>query len=190
MLDSDDVTALTGHAELVATYADLVTNATLFRQSFPHSEVILIDRGLGDPTDEATVMDIETGALTIGDIPARYDRWHSQGRAYITVYCNRSNRPAVDQALGDRKAWHWEATLDGTVIVPEGVPLRKPAVVQCLTAGMLGLHADGNLVLEDGWHPRIIPAVRSAVIRDLNLAISQHATLGSDLHKLAVLLEG
>lgn len=190
MLDTDIAADLTGHAEILAFYSDLVTDPATFEAHYPHSTVLWIDRGLGDPNDKATIMDIETGALTIGDAPSLYDRWHAQGRKDITVYVNRDNMGAVSQAMGDRAHFQWIATLDGTLHIPSFNPLHTPAAIQFATAAMLGLHADGSLVLEDNWHgtpTNIVPAV---IRRDINHVLSTLAGAQSELHRMATLIGG
>jgi len=156
MLDSDNLLDLpAGIAPLLATYSDLLpTHAALnqLADRHPDSEVILIDRGLGDPLGLASVADVETGSLSV----SRIREWHSRKTAQhiqdITVYCSRDWLPAVEGALSGLAWFKWLATLDGTCALPGFTPLRAPAAVQCFSAAMLGIHADGSLVLEDQWH--------------------------------------
>lgn len=156
MLDSDIIDDLTGHVEWLATYSDLVHDETAFAElkaRFPNSDIILIDRGLGDPTDRASVIDIETGAHTIDDLPGWVERKKAKGVRYLTGYCDRSNLPGV-LAIVRHGLWHWVATLDGTTFIHGWNPLHGPAVVQILGADKLDVHADLSLIMEDGWHPR------------------------------------
>jgi hypothetical protein len=153
MLDSDVIGDLDGHCELVATYSDLATDYEALQDQFPHSVVVLIDRGLGDPTGRASVADVQTGAMTVDQFPAWYDRKHKAGVRYLTAYCNRSTLAALDAVLGNRKPYRWLATLDGTCHIDGFQPLHGPAAVQILGANSVGVHCDLSLVMEDGWHP-------------------------------------
>lgn len=190
MLDSDVPHDLTGHAELIMTYSDLFPHPAELRATFPNSEIILIDRGNGDPSGEATVMDIETGALTIGDAPSRYDTWRREKRKFITVYVNRQNMESVSQAMGDRPHFQGVATLDGTVTIPRFNPLHTPAFVQCFRSDMLGMHGDGSLVLEDNWHPRpAVPNVVDLRVTARRALVNTEAT-AQQLHHLAALIGG
>lgn len=190
MLDSDDLNALTDHADILATYSDLTSDPAAIEQRYPASVVVWIDRGLGDPNSKATVMDIETGALTVADAPHLFDQWLSEGRKYITGYLNRANLAAFNTAMGTRQVWRWVATLDGTAFIAGDEPLFAPAAIQCLSSAMLGMHADGSLVLNDDWHPQLTPSTGLTMVRDLNSAVSACAALGSDLHKMVTLIGG
>lgn len=190
MLDSDQPSALTMHAGIVATYSDLITDAAAFEAALSGADVVYIDRGLGDPGNKATIMDVETGALSVSDAPVLFDTWHSQNRTFITGYVNRGNLAAFNAAMGKRQVWRWVATLDGTVHIDGDEPLFAPAIVQCLSADMLGIHADGSLVLNDLWHPQLTAATGPVLLREINAAISACAMLGSELHKAASLIGG
>lgn len=190
MLDSDDLSALTNHVDYLATYSDLVTNAADFEAMHFPATVVWIDRGLGDPGNKATIMDIETGALSVADAPGLYDRWHAEGREFITGYVNRSNVDAFNAAMGKRQVWRWGATLDGTVHFPNDAPLFAPAIVQCFNADMLGIHADGSLILNDLWRPQVTAATVAVVRSDINAAISDTASVANNLHRMAALLGG
>lgn len=192
-LDSDILGDLEAVADVLMTYSDLVPNDQALAElhaKFPRSEIVLIDRGLGDPTGKASVLDVETGAATIGDAPSWYDRKHAEGIRYLTIYSDRNNVAAISQAMGDRHYFRWVATLDGTVVINAFDPLHAPAVVQCLTAAMLGIHADGNLILEDGWHPQPTPGTYDVIRRDTNAVISHLAVAQSELHRMATALGG
>lgn len=190
MLDTDDLSKLTGHVELLATYSDLVPNPSELRHEFPNSVLILINRGLGDPSGEASVFDIEPGALTPEQAVAAYDDAHNRGVRFLTTYHDRSEAPAVAAAFGTRPHYNWDATLDGTAHIRDYDPLHSPAVIQCLTSQDLGYHADGSLVFEDAWHPTRQPAQTAALKRDINQVISAVGAVSSDLHRMAVLLGG
>jgi hypothetical protein len=158
MLDSEDLAAIpSGIAPLVASYADLFpTLAALheFEQAHPASEVVLIDRALGDPLGLASVADVESGALSPGQLPGWFDKKTAANVRYLTVYCDRADLAACDAALGDRDHWRWVATLDGTAFLDlHGYPpLRRPAAIQCLGSNDVGIDCDLSLVLNPNWH--------------------------------------
>lgn len=179
MIDTDDISKLTGHVELLATYTDLVTDLPSLRAKFSRSEIILIHRGKGDPTGEASVFDIEPGALTIPEALALYLDAMKRGIQFLTVYHDRSISDAVTTAFHPHKPYTWDATLDGTAFISGFHPLRSPAVVQCLSAAELDYHADGSLVYEDAWHPRRESGVTDDTIAYMRRAITDthHANL-------------
>ena len=190
MEDSDKLTALTGHSELLATYADLIHDRQTFEAQFPHSAVIYIDRGLGDPGNIASVFDVEAKAHIPGQAPGWFDRKHASGVEYLTIYCNRSNIAAVNKAMERRNFYRWVATLDGTTALTGFDPLHAPAAVQCLSSKMLGVHADGSLVLEDSWHPTRLPVDVWVLRRELHIALTESALTNMSLNRLAALLGG
>jgi hypothetical protein len=157
MLDSDSLGDLpSGIAPLLATYSDLIHDRhqlDLLAEHHLGSVIVLIDRGLGDPTGLASVADVERGAMTPGHLKAWWKARVSRV-PYLTAYCDRSNLAACDAALAGiaPRHWRWVATLDGTVAVAGMTPLLRPAVVQVAGSAMLGVHADLSLVLNKGWH--------------------------------------
>ena len=156
MLDTDQPGQLTAtgiRADLLATYADLISHQSQAELESEWPQVAYIDRGTGDPLGLASIIDVEKGTHRPADAPGWYDRQHARGIKYLTVYCNRSTLPAVNAAMGKRKFFRWVATLDGTVHVPSFTPGKTPAAVQCLGAAALGFHADLSLVYEDWWQP-------------------------------------
>jgi hypothetical protein len=159
MLDSDDLAAIpSGVAPLIATYADLFPTLTAlheFEQAHPASEVVLIDRALGDPLGLASIADVESGALSPDQLPGWFDKKTAANVRYLTVYCDRDNLAACDAALGDRNHWRWIATLDGTAFLDLAgyTPLRRPAVIQCLGSNDVGIDCDLSLVMNPNWHP-------------------------------------
>lgn len=190
MLDTDQISDLTPHAELLATYADLVTDLKVLQARFPNSRIILIDRGLGDPTGLASVFDVEPGALTADQAAEGYDRQHAKDVEYLTVYCSRDELPAVDLAMGARNFYRWIATLDGTATITGFTPMQAPAAVQCFSAAMLGVHADGSLVFQDQWNPTMTNgAARTASAELINTADAL-ITVHDDLRRKAVAIGG
>ena len=174
MFDSDDPVVLLEpflEACRIATYADLVT-PTLIRAAA--GRLVVIDRGLGDPHNLATVADIEDGALSVAAGAAKIRQWHEEKRPYPTAYHDRNLQAEVDAALTGVPANNWVATLDGT-LVPNGY---RRAVVQFADAAVLGFHADVSIVWDDGWHPlpAALPSATVAQLRtlgaDANVAIS------------------
>lgn len=165
MYDTDRPLTLTHsniRGELLATYADLFAGPsgleflTELRAAWP--VVVLIDRGLGDPANLATVIDIERGTHKPADAPGWYDRRHAAGAKDLTVYANRSNLAAVNAAMGGRSYFRWIATDDGTAHVPPFTPGIAPAAIQVLTSFELGFHADMSIVFEPWWHRSPAPA--------------------------------
>jgi hypothetical protein len=150
MFDSDNPDVLaemhrTGELQLAATYADLVTPA--LAAQFGH-DLLVIDRGQGDPHGLATCADFERGALTAIHAGAWWDEHHDRGD--LTVYANRDTMPALIRALGPhRPAWRWWATLDGTMRID-----RNPgAMVQFAGTDMTGFHADATIIYNPRWRP-------------------------------------
>lgn len=190
MIDTDDLSKLTQHAEILATYADLVPNLAALQAKYPASKIVLIDRGLGDPEGKATIFDIEPGALTIAQAVAKYDDAKSRGLDYLTAYHDRAEANAVKAGFGDRKPWHWYATLDGTAHITGYNPLMGPAVIQVLASNSLDYRADGSLVFEDGWHPTNQHADIQAAITAATQANNGLIRTLDDLHKLAALIGG
>jgi len=188
MLDTNDLAALDGNAELLATYSDLVPDPAALEARFPHSHFVYIDRGLGDPSGKASVADIETGALTIQDVPGWLDRKEAEGIDFRTLYWFRSEFDAVKAAAGNRSFWSWAATLDGTAFISRFKALSGPAAIQILPSSKLNHQADLSLVFEDGWHPTRPAIHRDALRRDLNGAISTVSTVASELHRMAALI--
>lgn len=184
MLDSDQPAAFVNSADFLAVYTDAVPDIAPLQAQHQHSTILLIDRGLGDPGTRATLADVEPGALTIADIPHWYDERHAAGHQYLTIYSDRNDLPAIMVALAGRPAFHWVATLDGTVHIAGFPPLQGPALVQCLGEAQLGVHADLSLVLRDDWHP--VPAARepAAVGADLALAQTWNADVAKALARL------
>lgn len=190
MIDTDQLAALTGHAELLATYADLVTDLPAFQARYPHSEIILIDRGIGDPTGMASVFDIEQGALDLPAARAHYEAQASKGIRFLTVYHDRAIADEVKAAFAPHMPYHWYATLDGTAHIAGYVPLEGPVAVQCLSSADLGYHADGSLVFEDSWHPTRTVATPQLARQLVANARGQVVNMAGDLSKLAAVIGG
>jgi hypothetical protein len=162
MLDTDHPYSLTVTADILATYADLADAAQLAALRKTHRQVLLIDRGLGDLTGQATIIDIETGAERIAQAPGWYDTQHARGLSWLTAYCSRDSVAAVNAAMGKRVFFHWVARLDGIATVPGFKPATSPAAVQVMGAQALGFDADLSLVLGDEWNPPPLGALSPA----------------------------
>lgn len=176
MLDTDDVSKLIGAVPLLATYADLVDNAADLRRKFPASQVLLIDRGSGDPAGEATIADVERGLLTPGDVRPWIERKEREGRRDLMVYANRNTWPQIDADTQGLRFARWYATLDGTAHIDGYAPLVAPAAIQVIGADALGYHADLSLVFDSLWNPAPEP---DWALRARNLA---QAVLGEIQH--------
>ncbi len=172
--DSDDLASLIG-TPFVRTYADLITSPKVLdelRSRFPDSIIELIDRGLGDPGGIATIADVESGALTIAQLPAWFDERHGRGLRDLVSYCSLDNLPAVIKALDGRPHWNWIAWF-GHLFVPE----RPDAQVQFAPSSALGIHVDLTLVPNYRYRPTLVPVGQAAA--DLYAAIGAGAVPGA-----------
>lgn len=176
-VDSDDLSALIP-APIIQTYSDLIPDfaaLSVLRDRFKGSQVILIDRGLGDPTNTATTADFERGALTIAQARTLLTTWHEQRRPYITAYCDYDNLPALRDATDGLQRWQWTAYW-GHLQVP-GEPTQ---MIQFASSGFLDAHVDLSLVYDDAWWPdpvksTTLPAIGNlarAAIADLDQVLS------------------
>lgn len=190
MLDSDNIADLDPVAELLATYSDLVPDPKALQAKFPDNVIVLIDRGIGDPSGQASVFDIERGTMTIAQARAEYDRKHAAGVPYLTGYVNRTNLDAFDQAFKGTDVWRWIATLDGTSHIAGIRALHQPAAIQCLPESDLGIHADGSLVFEDRWNPSRNASTIKGLRADLMSIGAAADNVGARLAQLAQGLRG
>lgn len=100
-------------------------------------------------TNDGHALDVENGDATPAQAPAWVRRRLAAGVARPWVYCNRSNRGAVENALraagltADQVAL-WVATLDGTQTVPAG--FYPVAAVQFANSALSGGHYDLSIV--------------------------------------------
>lgn len=175
MIDSDQPDAIPGDAPIAATYADLIPDLaalTALERKREGRPLVLIDRGMGDPTGRASVIDVETGAHAAADIPAWWDKQNAAGIPWLTVYCTRDGLPGAHAQIGDRLAWLWVATLDGTAFVtaPAGARL---AGVQVLGAPALGYHADLSIITDGAWQPAAAVDRLRANLADMHGIVGQ-----------------
>src|SRR5579862_7204604 len=93
-IDSDNLGDLpAGVAPILMTYADLIASRAQLAELEDHhrgSEIVLMDRGLGDPLGLSSEADVETGALSPGHLPGWFDKRTAAHVDYLTVYCNKS----------------------------------------------------------------------------------------------------
>jgi hypothetical protein len=152
--DSDQLDALIA-TPFVRTYSDLITDPAQLNQlvaRFPDSHVELIDRGLGDRSGLASIADIETGALKIGQVRDWLGAKHAAGHQDLVVYCDRDNLDAVVQACDGMGYWHWIAA-PGQLVVPS----HPDAQVQFAFASGLGAHVDLTIIPNFRYRPWLIP---------------------------------
>src|ERR1051326_834381 len=123
-------------------------------EAFPGKEHVRISVNAFGP--DADVLDVENGDATPEQAPGWVSRQHAAGVAVPTVYCNRGNEGAIDQALHDAgiatdRVAFWLATLDGEEVT--GTTAHGYAIVACQIEGqaMTGKHYDRSIVYDDGW---------------------------------------
>ena len=100
-------------------------------------------------TNDGDCLDVERGDATPSEAPQWVQWRRAAGVLQPWVYCNRSNRSAVEAALASAgitasQVALWVATLDGTQTVPVGP--YPVAAVQYANAAMSGGHYDLSLV--------------------------------------------
>lgn len=150
--DSDNLADLVG-TDVVLTYSDLVKTADelqALERRFPGSEIGLFDRGLGDPTGQATIIDVERGARSAADVPHFLQEKTGQGWANPTVYLLPSSLGDVERAAGGAGWWRMFASFGAGLSVP-GHPL---AMVQFIDSTRIGAHIDLTVIHNPHWHPR------------------------------------
>lgn len=174
--DSDNLDALLP-TPVIMTYSDLIPSAGAMaglHERFPRSVILLIDRGLGDPTGRASIADVERGALTVTQLPAWWDQKHAAQIPFLTVYASLDRIPEVDDALGTgRNHWRWIASWQAGI----GVPAYPSAMHQFVNGKLLSARVDLSAVLNENYCPQaIVPQVftddLAAISKDLG-AISK-----------------
>jgi hypothetical protein len=164
--DSEDLSALLP-MDFVRTYSDLVPSAGALAEleaRFPGSQVMLGDRGLGDPTGRACWFDVERFALTPADMPGKLIAKAAQGITEIDIYGTVATLDEVVGRIGGHGWWRWYAYWGGGLHVP-GHPLAQ---VQFASAGMLGGGVDLTAVHNDYYRPRAAEAyaIQPEIIND------------------------
>lgn len=148
--DSDRLSAL-AETDVVLTYSDLIAGTTELQAlelRFPHSEIGLIDRGLGDPTGQATIANIEPGALVPAQMPAWFGAKRAAGWSNVTGYGLAATLAEVEQLAGPHGWWRWFARW-GTVLQ---VPGHPEAMLQFDNDP--DEHLDWSIIRNPHWHPR------------------------------------
>jgi hypothetical protein len=165
-LDSDNLAAFTPHTDFILTYSDLVLDAAVFEAAHRGQQVAYIDRGMGDPGNKASIIDIETGTHTVAELAPWHDFKAAHKVQYLTWYASRDKIDSINAALGGRRMYRWVATLDGTLAIPGFQPLVGPDLVQLLPADKIGVHADFSIVLSPTWRPAPLPPQMATALTD------------------------
>lgn len=148
--DSDQLARLV-ETQVVLTYTDLITDMSglaMLEKRFPHSEIGLIDRGLGDPTGQATIANVEPGALTPAQAAVFLGAKRHDGWSCVTGYGLASALAEVEQIAGPHNWWRWFARW-GTVLE---IPERPAAMLQFDNDPVE--HLDWSIIRNPHWHPR------------------------------------
>jgi len=181
-LDSDVPDIIPDATDFVFTYSDLITDPIAYQRQFKRARVVYIDRGLGDPQGKSSIIDIETGARTVADLPAWYEQQSKLGRAWLTAYCNRSNLGAVIASPVGNRLHKWVATLDGTLAIDGFTPLVGPDLVQVLPADKIGIHADFSLILNPFWRPTTLTHDATLALDEVRATLNQISAATGNLH--------
>ena len=104
------------HNCLKATYADLLGDG--YELDWPFLSMV-IDRGLGDPMEQANTALVAAGALTLGDAHERVALWRDEGRPLVTVASGAMEVAAVHGPL-TMLAPLWWSGLGGDGRGPDG----------------------------------------------------------------------
>lgn len=135
---------------VIFTYADLFRHRDEYLalcDKFPHSDIVLGDRGLGDPAGLSTWADVERFALQPEHAPRWYDRQHDAGHRDLTVYGSLDNYPAIDAAMGQRSFFRFVAAWGNARI------RQHPwAIVQVVPGTQINAMWDFDLVWDTNWH--------------------------------------
>lgn len=118
---------------------------------FPNA--IKIGIAVNAATNDGRALDVEQYDATPAQAPAWVKMRRAAGVAVPLVYCNRSNRSAVESALsaagiGSDQVALWVATLDGTKTVPAGP--YPVAMVQYANSVIAGGHYDISITTAFG----------------------------------------
>ena len=139
---------------------------------------------LGTAPATCSVLDVETGDAT----PATAPNWVKERakaipRAYCTIYCDQTTRPAVKAEMDAKSLrvgidyqW-WIATLDGTEVLAD---MTGVVAVQYAGESMTKGHWDQSIVYDDAWHaPPVEPWMRDLEIRlqQISAAAAQAAAI-------------
>lgn len=150
MCDSDEPDALVP-TDVAATYADLFTHhhqAEGLQARLPRTQLVFIDRALGDPLGLATVADYESHAVGGHDLRAKLERWHTEHRQFVTVYHDEADTEKVMELVGGVSFYQWVAWYGHLITTP-----KRHAVQQFVSNTTLDLHLDLSVIHDPGWHP-------------------------------------
>jgi hypothetical protein len=144
MYDSIDPNAIPASAEMVAGYVDgrfVWDDAGWAR--FPNATKVRI--AVFPWTNDGDVLDVESGDATPQQAPGWLLMRQAAGVHRPTIYCNRSNRAAIEAACAGITYDLWVSTLDGTQNVPGAV------AVQYAGSALTGHNYDLSTVTDDTW---------------------------------------
>ncbi len=163
MADSTNLLDCPQNVDIVASYLDgIYAQPTANWNAFPGKIKVGIVISAG--TNAGQVLDIETGDATPNQAGGWAKMRLNSGLSRATLYCNRSNGPAVEASLRaagltSSQVALWPATLDGTTgigVWGNGQPITYPVVaVQYANSAMTGGHYDKSIVYDDTWPPII-----------------------------------
>src|SRR6266702_3604286 len=120
--DSDRLSSLV-ETPVVLTYSDLIPSIGVLdslERRFPSSEIGLIDRGLGDPTGQATIANVEARSKTPAEMPGWLAAKTAQGWSCLTVYGKADIIAVVEHTAGVHAHgwWRWFARWGSVLEVP------------------------------------------------------------------------
>jgi hypothetical protein len=187
-LDSDNLADFSPHTDFILTYSDLVPDAAVFEAAHRGQQVAYIDRGMGDPGNKASIIDIERGTHTVAELAPWHDFKAAHKVQYLTWYASRSNVDAINAALGGRRMYRWIATLDGTLAIPGFQPLVGPDLVQLLPDTRIGIHADFSIVLSPTWRPAPLPPQMASALTDAQDIGNNLAAAATSLNRLKAII--
>lgn len=159
MYDSTVTTDIPDDAELVAFYPFTFPGPT---EQFTKAQLVRIDNQGDHP--ELPVIDIESGAASIADLPGWLDEHEKQKGWPGTFYCNQNTLPFCIKAIGDRKCDLWIANPTGTEHVWDGtLPPNITLVATQYAWPQLGSpgHYDLSAVSNDLWFAEPKPVVET-----------------------------
>jgi peptidoglycan hydrolase-like protein with peptidoglycan-binding domain len=105
MYDSTNPSLIPSGAALVASYVDGYGGYTAAVNRFGAEKCVSISV----QNNNADVADVETGAMTPGDLPGWISRQQARGIKRPVIYCNASTWPSVKAAVGNAEVSYWIA---------------------------------------------------------------------------------
>jgi len=113
MYDSTNPASIPAGAQLVAAYVDGFGGYSAAVARFGAAKVVSISVG----NNNADVADVESGAMTPGDLPGWIARQQARGVKRPVVYCNESTWPSVKAAVGNASVSYWIANPGGSGVI-------------------------------------------------------------------------